>query len=416
MSSLTFARWRIEARVNRDSQCRATRIPADWTDCAAKDTRYAASMRIDFVITELNVGGAEKALTEIALGLAQRDHAVRVLSIGSKPSPGRDGLVHRLAAENVEVEFGGFDHWTAFQRASSWLRASLRARRPDVCQTFLFHANCLGAAAAHRAGVSRILGGLRVAESNWIRSMLERRAIAKMEKLVCVSTKVERFARTELRVPGDRCVVIPNGVDVSRYNQAQPYDWTQIEWPAESEVALFVGRLHPQKGLELIQEQATRLLDGKHRRLLFVGDGPLRVDLQRWAEGFGGRVRLLGFQPDPAPYLKASTMLLLPSHYEGMPNVVLEAMAAGLPVVCSRVEGSEELLRGSSEDPIDRQGYQGFEPGNSDQLARLAEQFFRDPDLRRVVGGANRNTVQRDFSIERMVDAYSELYESPATF
>ncbi|MEO1528587.1 MAG: glycosyltransferase [Planctomycetota bacterium] len=369
-------------------------------------------MRIDFVITELNVGGAEKALTEIALGMKRRGHQVRVLSIGSAPISERSGLTQRLAADDIEVEFGGFDHWTSFLGAARWLKACLLRRPPDVCQTFLFHANCLGVSAARRAGVGRVLGGLRVAESNRIRSSLERRAVAKMETLVCVSAEVQRFAEKELRVPPNRCVVIPNGVDVAVFDRATKIQWDSIGWPADSEVALFVGRLHPQKGLELIQQRAAQLLDGPRRRLLFIGDGPLREKLCEWAASFGDRVQVLGFQSNVAPFLNAAALLLLPSHYEGMPNVVLEAMAAGRPVVCSRVEGSDELLRNDPGSSVDRSSLQGFDPGDANQMVLLAEAFFTDPELSRRVGEINREAIRRDFSLETMVQSYAQLYET----
>ncbi|MEL6105480.1 MAG: glycosyltransferase [Planctomycetota bacterium] len=366
-------------------------------------------MRIDFVITELNIGGAEKTLTEIALAMARRGHEVRVLSIGSRPSSNRRGLVDRLEAKNIETEFGGFDHWTSLFAATRWLRRCLSGRRPDICQTFLFHANCLGVDAAKRAGVQRILGGLRVAESNRLRALIERRAVAKMETLVCVSAQVQRFAESELDAESKKCVVIPNGVDVDAYRDTPPIRWETLGWPNESKVALFVGRLHPQKGLERIQQQATRLLDGANRHLLIIGDGPLSDSLRTWAEPYGDRVRMLGFQPNVGPYLKAARLLLLPSHYEGMPNVVLEAMAAGIPVVCSRVEGSEELLGDQSSD---RAKKQGFDPGNAGQMAQLAEALFVDDGLVKSIGAANQNAIRSGFSLETMVQAYTNLYEN----
>lgn len=376
-------------------------------------------MKIDFLITELNIGGAEKALTGLAIGVQRLGHRVRVLSIGSEPSADRHGLVDRLEQQSVRVEFGGFDHWSRMQSAKRWLTVQMRDERPDLCQCFLFHANCLGTIAARRAGVPLVVGGMRVAESNRLRCAIERQAAKKMTHLVCVSRQVETFAIDRLSVNPQRCSVIPNGVDVSKYRDAQPVDWSDIGWPSASRVAVFVGRFHHQKGIELIQRQWNELFGvASERRLLLIGDGPLRRPLTDWANKIGkDRVQVLPWQRDVTPYLKAATMLVLPSHYEGMPNVVLESMAAGRPVVCSRVEGSEELLgveRGKSTggEDVDRAAVQGFPVGDGPAMTRLADAFFRDPDLCRLVGLANQRHVETHFLSSQMVDRYVSLYES----
>lgn len=368
-------------------------------------------MRVDLLITELNVGGAEKALSELAIGLHRRGNRVRVLSIGSKPEPNRHGLVDRLAGNGVAVEFGGFDHWSRVFAATRWIIKRLSADPPDVIQSFLFHANCLGAIAVGRIPTPVFVGGLRVAESKRVRLWVEQRAVRRMSHLVCVSEQVRRFAIESLGVNPQSSSVIPNGVDVPTYRDAAATDWSSLGWPKRAKVVLFVGRLHPQKGIELIQQQIGDLLDqGIDRRVLLVGDGPLRQSLLDWASGIGGdRVRVMPWQKDIAPLIKAAAVLVLPSHYEGMPNVVLEAMAAGRPVVCSRVEGSMELLGDPGTQRCDQQG---FTPGDGPQMARCVDRFLRDPSLCRSIGDANQQHVETCFSNEPMVDQYESLYRS----
>jgi starch synthase (maltosyl-transferring) len=234
-----------------------------------------------------------------------------------------------------------------------------------------------------------------------------------------VSRQVQTFAIDRLSVTPQRCSVIPNGVDVSKYRDALPIDWSDIGWSNESRVAVFVGRFHHQKGIELIQQQWDELFGGaSERRLLLIGDGPLHGRLTDWANQLGkDRVQILPWQRDIAPYLKAATLVILPSHYEGMPNVVLEAMAAGRPVVCSRVEGSEELLgvdqsKSTEENSVDRNAVQGFPVGDGPAMTRLADAFFRDADLCRIVGEENQTHVESHFSNSLMVERYSSLYDS----
>jgi glycosyltransferase involved in cell wall biosynthesis len=363
-------------------------------------------MRIDFVITELFVGGAERCLTELALGLSECGDEVRVFSLGRLPSDPQRMLVDRLEGAGIPVETASADSllklYPAYRRLRGWLHQS----RPDLCQTFLHHANVVGSRAAAAAGVDLLVGGLRVAESRPLRCRLERSALARAQSVVCVSSAVQGFAAARLGCRPGKTIVIPNGVDVSRFASAEPLKWSSIGWPDDSIVSLFVGRLHPQKGLELLQHQIDRLApSGSNRRLLLVGEGPLQKRLKSWIGQIGqDRVQLLPWQADVAPLMAACRLLILPSHYEGMPNVVLEAMAAGRPVVCSRVEGSDELL---SHLPS-----QSFPVGDSGAMSGLVEPFLSDRQLCDEVGSNNQSRVRNDFSIAAMVDAYRSHYRT----
>ncbi len=363
-------------------------------------------MRIDFVITELFVGGAELCLTELAIGLAASGDDVRVFSLASLPGGQQRHLVQRLEAANIPVESAGADRATQFLSASRAVKSWLASSPPDICQTFLHHANLLGTFAAKSAGVETIVGGLRVAEAKMFRCWLERQAVKRMTSLVCVSQAVADFAANRLSCPAKKLIVIPNGVDVSRFAAAEPFCWNDIDWPADSIVTLFVGRLHPQKGLDLIQAQIDRLAPGgSNHRVLLVGDGPLREDLQRWAAAVGqDRVKLLGWQPEIAPLIRAARVLLLPSRYEGMPNVVLEAMASGKPVVCSRVEGIQELLAHDRDQ-------QSFVSGDTGAMAALVESFLGDKTHSSETGIKNQQRVRDKFSIATMVNTYRQHYQ-----
>ncbi len=362
-------------------------------------------MRVDFVITELFVGGAERCLTELAIGLAESGDKVRVFSLGGLPVGERSELVRRLQQANIPLVSGQADSAlkfaTAYRRLQSWFAES----PPDICQTFMHHANVLGTYAARSSGVQIRVGGLRVAESRPFRCWIERGAVKQMQSLVCVSGAVETFAVDSLRCDRTLVRVIPNGVDVSKFATAPPFQWPRIGWPSEAVVTLFVGRLHPQKGIDLLQRQVDRLAPvDTNRRLLLVGDGPLRAELERWTASIGDdRVKLLPWQTDVAALIRAARLLILPSRYEGMPNVVLEAMASRRPVVSSRVQGSQELLSHSLD-------LQSFPPGDDVAMQQLAEAFLSDAVLCDDVGSENQSRVRNDFSIPAMVDAYRSHY------
>ncbi len=382
-------------------------------------------MRIVFVITELFVGGAEKCLVEVALAMAAAGDEVRVVSLGSLPSGEQAALVDRLDRAQIPVHSLQADTVWDFPRTFRRLRDDLADRSPDLVQTFLHHANVLGMHAAASAGIASRVAGVRVAQPNFARSLLERRALRRAHSVVCVSRQVARFARNNLGCSPESTIVIPNGVDVDSFASAEPANWSQLGWPEDAQVCLFVGRLDRQKGIELLQRQIDHIAPHRSRRkLLLVGDGPLRSQVQTWCDQVGrDRVQRLPWQSDVAQWLRACRLLVLPSHYEGMPNVVLEAMAAAKPVVCSLVEGSEELLSRSSEDQAteDRATKdhasqdQGFAPGDEAQMVRLIERFQSDEALCKVTGERNQELVRSDYSLTAMTQAYREHYRDLLT-
>lgn len=364
-------------------------------------------MRIDLVITELFPGGAERCLTRLAIGLAELGDQVRVFSIGSLPRSPRDVLVRQLHDADIDVVSAEADTVWRLLPAARRLQAFLESSPPAICQSFLFHANVLAAGAVASVEGTTLIGGVRVAEGRPLRCAVERHAVSRMSRVVCVSDGVARFARQRLKCHPAQTVVIPNGVDVDRFARAEPYRWSRVGWPEDSVVSLFAGRFHRQKGIELIQQQIDALApSGSRRRLLLVGEGSLGPALQRWAESIGReRVQLLPWQADIGPLLGGCRVLILPSHYEGMPNVALEAMATGRPVVCSHVEGSSELFRHQFEAQV-------FPTGDSQAMVQRADRFLSDPEFSARVGAENQSRVTRDFSITAMIQAYRTLYRS----
>ncbi|TWT95008.1 glycosyltransferase [Neorhodopirellula pilleata] len=369
-------------------------------------------MQIDLIITELDVGGAERTMTRLATSLHRAGDDVRVFVMGRLPDStkrdGRDSLVKDLVDAGVDLSSGEANSSWEAARVARTLMKWVHRRPNAVRQSFLFHANVMSSFASWtlpklHQGID--VAGIRVADPNPRRLWIERRALRNKRHVVCVSAAVEAFAHDQLGVPADRTSVIGNSVEVSRFEDVTAIDWGRLGWWSDVKVALFVGRLHPQKNLELLQQQLDQFapLDSD-RKLVLMGKGPLEDRLKAWAESVpGDRVRLLPWQSDVAPWMKACRVLVLPSRYEGMPNVVMEAMAAGKPVVCSRVEGSAELIGDDSE--------QGFPPDDGPAMSDRLNRFLTDEESADRVGMKNRERMQSEFSVQRMVDDYRGLYE-----
>jgi glycosyltransferase involved in cell wall biosynthesis len=196
-------------------------------------------------------------------------------------------------------------------------------------------------------------------------------------------------------VPPEKIRVLPNGVDTSRF-RFRPQDEARALLPAAlcpeagERIILFAGNLAPVKGPDTAVEVLYRTAaaverDGIRIRLVMLGDGPMRADLVRriGRSGLGGRVTLAGSRPhdETALWMNAADCLLLPSRSEGMPNVVLEALASGLPVVAADVGGVRELgIDGDEGSVVPRTG-----PGVEDRLATAVGEALRRPADRRAI-------------------------------
>ncbi len=366
-------------------------------------------LRIDFVITELFVGGAERCLTNLALGCHRAGDEVRVATIGNLPQGPQAKFVERLQAAQIEVYSCQCDSVLALPTALRRLNRWLAVNPPQVLQSMLFHANVLAAWTRNPAGKTIKVGGARVVEPSSWRSGVERWSMKRMQAMVCVSDSVEQA----LRAQGNRSIPLPvigNSIDLKVVDQKPVADWSTVApgiMQAGEQVLLFVGRLHPQKGLETLLEALPPLLEKyPEMRVVFVGDGPLRQWLNEQASQLGdNRLVVLGWRRDAMSLIKACHMLVLPSRYEGMPNVIMEAMAASKPVAATRVEGVGELLR---EGVVD----QTCEARSVDQLRGLIDKLWSDPNRCQWIGQRNREIIAAHHGVEAMVQAYRDLYES----
>ncbi len=367
--------------------------------------------RIALCITDLDIGGAERHLTELAVRIDRRRFAPVVYCLGRRPVQEAASCIPALLAAGVEVHcLGGRRPWQ-FPMVARRLKRLLAAQHPQIVQTFLFHANILGRIAARRAGVKTVVSGIRVAEraARW-HLWLDRLTGRWVDRYVCVSRSVADFSIKEAGLPPEKLVVIPNGIDLEKYPAGQPADSRAFGIAAGRRAVTFVGRLEPQKGVDWLIETAPQwLAELPDCDLLLVGDGPLRGSLEVAANtaGIAGRVHFTGWRPDVPEILAASSLLVLPSAWEGMPNVVLEAMASSRPVVATDVEGVRELLGPGAETQTAR--YR-----DTQVLVEKIVGLMSDPASATAAGIENRRRVEKNFGISRMVAAYEDLWESLA--
>ena len=195
-------------------------------------------------------------------------------------------------------------------------------------------------------------------------------------------------------------IQIPNGVDADYFKPAA------IEKRADNRI-IFIGRLDQWKGVDFLIRAFKILLAGAvPAHLDILGDGPDREKLQQQAADLGLQDVLTfhGAVHGVAPYLQHASLFVLPSLSEGMPNVVLEAMACGLPVIATRVGGIVDIIDNEKNGSL-------VDAQRPDQLYEAMKQLLTDKELAQRLGRAARKTIEERFSLPVIVNRYSTLYQ-----
>ena len=198
----------------------------------------------------------------------------------------------------------------------------------------------------------------------------------------------------------DKLHVVHCGIDPDRYRIA----------PHDGQTLLFVGRLAGVKGVPILLE-AMAALKARHPalRLVLIGDGPERATLEALAKPLGDSVSFLGYrsQSEVAEALAQADVFALPSFAEGVPVVLMEAMAAGVPVVATQIAGIPELVRHGDSGLL-------VPPGDAEALTEAIDALLASADRRRAMGSAGRATVAAEFNIHREAARLSALFTAYA--
>jgi glycosyltransferase involved in cell wall biosynthesis len=232
-----------------------------------------------------------------------------------------------------------------------------------------------------------------------------RHAIEEVDLLVGVSEGVRRTYE-RVGVPPERFVTVPNGVAPLDRRPGRADARRALGVPPDVPLVLTIGRLTHMKDQATLLAAAPALL-ARHpgARVVLVGDGPLRGDLVRAAAGLGvaGSVCLPGSRPDARRLMAAADVFVLTSRHEGMPLVALEAMEAGLPVVGTRVIGTEEVVDDGVTGVL-------VPPGDAVALAGALADLLDSPGRRRRMGRAGRRRYLARFTRARMAERTAAVY------
>ena len=360
------------------------------------------SRRLLHIIPTLDRGGAEKQLTLLVGRLLPEEFDVHVCAL-SRGGP----LEAELAARNVPCSVIG-KNWKVDPLAYRHLKRHIDRLRPDLVHTWLFAANSYGRTAALFSGVDRIVASERCVDrwKTWYELAIDRFLARRTSRIVVNSQGVRDFY-VQRGLPDDRFVVIPGGVPPAAPSNVLREDLLrELGLPSNARLIGAVGRLWPQKRIDdLIWAADLLKVIRDDVYLLIIGEGPLRRRLQRFRRQvrIEDKVCFLGQRDDVSRLLPHFDLLWLASGYEGLPNSIMEAMAAGLPVVATDIPGNRDLVV---------TGETGFlvPLGDRAALARYAKKILDDAQLARRLGQAGRKRVLSQFSVEQMVVRHVALY------
>jgi glycosyltransferase involved in cell wall biosynthesis len=334
-------------------------------------------LRVGLVIGQLSTGGAEGQLALLCEGFDRATVAPTVYCLSEHTAP----YGARLAAAGVPVRpiTGG-----RVGRVAA-LRRRLRADGIEVVHAWLFIGNAYAWAARWRGGPVLVTSARNCKRSGRLLDWLNRRAFAGSEAIIVNSGQVRTYIEREYAAPAQRIAVVYNAIDLERFRP-------RTRAPAGSgPCVVMVGRLVAQKNPALFVAAAAALRRNlPTARFRWVGDGPLRpaVEAAVREAGLQDCCQLVGERNDVEELLQDADLFWLTSDWEGLPNVVLEAMACGLPVIATDVGGTAELVH---------PGEQGFlvRPGDREALVAHSTAVLADPALLQRMGAAARARAER---------------------
>lgn len=365
-------------------------------------------MRILLLSTSMGMGGADQQLLSAALGLRRRGHEVRIVSLTPLGEMGARARAAGLPTESLDMPRGVPD-----PRGLMRLIRLVRVWRPTVLHSHMLHANLMARALRPFTRIPVVVSTIHnIYEGGRLRMLGYRLTNGLVDHMTIISqAAADRFIGERI-VPRELLEVVPNGVDTERYRGVAPGTRERLRDSLglrEEFVWLAVGRFEVAKDYPTLLRAFARV--GEERGdgvLLLVGRGSLQTETERLAGtlGLNGRVRFVGTREDVPEFMAVADGYVMSSAWEGMPMVLLEAAAAGLPIVTTRVGGNAEVVQ---------DGVSGFvvPPGDANALAAAMLRLMAVPAAeRRAMGARGHDHVREHYGLDRVVDRYEAAYRA----
>jgi len=366
-------------------------------------------IKVDYIISAVTTGqaGTEGHVFRLVRGLDRSRVTPRIITL--QDSPAMQGW-NDSTTPLLSLGFTSFKSFSA-PRAVFRLARLLRANQTDIAELYFTDAHLIGAVAARLAGTKAVISCRRNLAYQYGRKerLLSRLGNPGVHVFLANSLEVIRHIARVEKLSEDRFRTISNGVDLDTFDAESRFavsEAVRTRLSGRKCVAL-LANLRPVKNVQMFLTAAYYVLqEFPETVFLVMGAGPDEESLKRYALELeiGDHVVWAGSAPAPAAYLRHCVLGVLTSNSEGFSNAILEYMAAGLPVVATRVGGASEAIEDS------RTGFL-IEPGDFASLAGFIQRYLRDDNLRVSHGSAGRAKVEREFTFSAMLGRYYALYE-----
>ncbi|MBI5913713.1 glycosyltransferase [Candidatus Azambacteria bacterium] len=373
------------------------------------------SIKIVHCIPTLALGGAERLVADLCVSLpraAFESMVVTMVAGGPLEEELRSAGVRVVRLDSLIKKHSKIKWILWYERARA-LVSFLRKESPTILHTHLTSADILGWYAARKTGVKHIIStehNINADEKKW-QTFVKKLLATTPARVVCLSEAIKQFAVRTYHFPEKKLLVIYDGVDIQKFipaplpsvvSGAFTNNKTNVRMPHITCVA----RMEPQKGHEILL-RALALLDDLAWELVLVGAGSLltySLDLARDLN-IRERVNYLGTRRDIPAILQDTDIFVLPSLWEGLGIVVLEAGACGVPVVASNVGGIPEMV-------IDKETGLLVPPGDVEALSHALRELLSNLARAHEMGVAARARVAQYFALMRTIEKYKSLYKS----
>jgi len=366
-------------------------------------------VRILFLITSSDFGGAETLLFQQVISLNKNEYEPLVCSLKTRGSIAKK--LESLGVKTTSIDLDLRRDWIRPWRVLKTLRQLhqlIDSFRPDVIHASLFQADVIGSLLGYLSRVPvRIATVHMVLKKRIVELVIERLCSPFIDCYLAVSKDIRRFYKSRLFLPAHKIETISNAVDeeeLERKAAQKPPAFQNFK----PRYLVAVGRLDPQKDMKTLLDAFQRISQRfDDTGLVLVGDGPEREELEQIVEQWKltNSVRFAGFQENPMSFIAASQALVLSSQEEGLPLVILEAMALGKPVISTIVGAVPEIVDNEqsgllvpSRDPA--------------ALAQAIERVLSDNTLAAQMGAAGRLIVRKKYSIKTMREKLDRLYKT----
>jgi len=371
-----------------------------------------------YFIGALVIGGAERTLVDLVNDIDHDEYDVTIWTIFSTnplESELDSAVTVRCLTDAGQFENGTIrDVETPLAYIIAPLRFCIAAWRedPDIIQSFLFYGNVIVRIASLLCSAKIITGVRSVPDSEPLaRRLIDKVTLPLSDAIVSNSTAGREFV-VERGANRDDVAVVYNGRNIDTYRSATPAALhEELDIPADATVIGTVGRLLERKGhFDLLEAWVTIAQEVPDAHLVFVGDGPARKDLERRIEELdcADSVHLLGTRDDVPSLLNAMDIFVFPSHFEGLPGAVIEAMAAGLPIVATPVDGNSDLIENYRSGLF-------VDVRSPAQLAWATIRVAHHPGFAADLGATATARAAEEFTVAAMVDGFESVYRRVST-